>query len=53
MSFDYLAEAERRLRRQDAVIGPAQDGGYVWLGLRRFAPSLFAQIPWGATGSPR
>jgi rSAM/selenodomain-associated transferase 1 len=47
MSLDYLAEAERRLEHQDAVIGPAQDGGYVLLGLRRFAPSLFAQIPWG------
>ncbi|WP_338113715.1 hypothetical protein [Thiococcus pfennigii] len=24
----------------------------MWLGLRRFAPSLFAQIPWRATRSP-
>ncbi len=32
---------------QEAVIIPAQDGGYVALGLRRFAPALFTAIPWG------
>jgi rSAM/selenodomain-associated transferase 1 len=30
----------------DAVIGPALDGGYVLIGLRRPAPSLFTGIPW-------
>ncbi len=31
----------------DAVIGPAEDGGYVLLGLRDFAPLLFENISWG------
>ena len=31
----------------DAVLAPALDGGYVLIGLRRFEPSLFADIPWG------
>lgn len=31
----------------DAVIGPAFDGGYYLLGLRRTSPELFRQIPWG------
>ena len=31
----------------DAVLAPALDGGYVLIGLRRFAPSLFAGIAWG------
>ncbi len=31
----------------DAVIGPAEDGGYVLLGLRRSAPDLFRGMPWG------
>ncbi|MCP3867340.1 MAG: glycosyltransferase [Gammaproteobacteria bacterium] len=31
----------------DAVLGPAEDGGYVLLGLRRIHPTLFNKIPWG------
>ena len=31
----------------DAVLVPALDGGYVLIGLRRFDPSLFADIAWG------
>lgn len=31
----------------DAVIGPAEDGGYVLLGLRRVDPGLFRGMPWG------
>lgn len=31
----------------DAVLGPAADGGYYLLGLRRPAPALFAEVPWG------
>jgi hypothetical protein len=33
--------------QQDAVLGPAQDGGYVLLGLRQPAPELFTGMPWG------
>lgn len=47
----YLAQALALLgdrnRRLDAVIGPALDGGYVLIGLRRPAASLFESIPWG------
>lgn len=32
----------------DAVLGPAEDGGYVLLGLRRHAATLFSDIPWGS-----
>ncbi len=41
-----VAEAERRLRDHDAVIGPAADGGYYLLGLRAPSPSVFEGIPW-------
>jgi hypothetical protein len=34
----------------DAVIGPAEDGGYVLIGLRQYVPDLFTRISWG-TGS--
>lgn len=30
----------------DIVIGPAEDGGYVLIGLRDHRPALFASIPW-------
>ncbi|MDY6828757.1 MAG: TIGR04282 family arsenosugar biosynthesis glycosyltransferase [Pseudomonadota bacterium] len=32
----------------DLVLGPAEDGGYVLVGLRRLHPELFLDIPWGS-----
>ena len=48
----YLAEAVTLLGdgRTDAVFGPAEDGGYYLVGLRRLVPMLFEGIPW-STGS--
>lgn len=43
-----LADAAARLETHDAVILPAEDGGYVLLGLRRFDPSLFTGIAWSS-----
>jgi rSAM/selenodomain-associated transferase 1 len=45
----YLQEAAAALAHgNDAVFGPAEDGGYVLVGLSRPAPvQLFAGIPWG------
>jgi len=43
----YLREAARLLEKSDAVIGPAEDGGYVLIGLSRCDPALFREIPWG------
>ncbi|MCW8890269.1 MAG: TIGR04282 family arsenosugar biosynthesis glycosyltransferase [Sedimenticola sp.] len=31
----------------DAALGPAEDGGYVLLGFRHYAATLFEHIPWG------
>ena len=42
-------ETALRLSRADVVLGPAADGGYYLLALRRPAPSLFANIPWGTS----
>jgi len=41
-----LSAAAARLDTHDAVIIPAEDGGYVLLGLKRFHPSLFADLAW-------
>ncbi|GAB4357006.1 MAG: TIGR04282 family arsenosugar biosynthesis glycosyltransferase [Gammaproteobacteria bacterium] len=43
-----VAAALDRLREgDDAVLVPAEDGGYVAIGLRRPAPWLFEAMPWG------
>jgi rSAM/selenodomain-associated transferase 1 len=46
----YLEAAFRALGQQDAVLGPAADGGYVLIGLRKAETSLFRDIPWGTEG---
>lgn len=40
-----LADALARLRRTDAVLGPAPDGGYWAIGLRRASDALFRGVP--------
>jgi hypothetical protein len=45
---EYLrAAADALAAGHDAVIGPAEDGGYVLIGLRRVQRSLFEGIRWG------
>ncbi len=43
-----LIDAVETLRRpgERAVFGPALDGGYTFVGLKRRKPDLFADIPW-------
>lgn len=43
---ERIIDARDALRSRDAVIGPADDGGYYLLGLARRAPSLFEEIDW-------
>lgn len=47
-----MDEAFSSLELQDAVIGPASDGGYYMIGFRKhaFLPDVFRGVPWG-TGS--
>lgn len=45
---EIVTEAFRLLEYEDAVIGPAQDGGYYLLGLKKPAPHLFSDIEWGS-----
>ncbi|SFT44086.1 TIGR04282 family arsenosugar biosynthesis glycosyltransferase [Pseudomonas marincola] len=44
---EYLQQACSALSKNPAVIGPAEDGGYVLLGLRQLDPLLFSDMPWG------
>ena len=44
----HLRQAARALREgTDAVVIPAEDGGYVLIGLRQPQSTLFADMPWG------
>ncbi|EGV18768.1 TIGR04282 family arsenosugar biosynthesis glycosyltransferase [Thiocapsa marina] len=47
LDADYCASALATLAESDAVLGPAEDGGYVLLGLKAPAPTLFEDMPWG------
>jgi len=46
MSADLLHEAWRTLHDHEAVIHCTADGGYALLGLVRFSPFLFDDMPW-------
>jgi rSAM/selenodomain-associated transferase 1 len=45
VTTDLLAAAGRALRTHDAVLGPAQDGGFWLLGLRSPDPGLLTGVP--------
>ncbi len=46
-----LRRAARWLRGGcDAVLAPAEDGGYALIGARRVLPRMFEGIPWGEAG---
>lgn len=46
LTGELLQQAFEALQAHDAVLGPATDGGYYLLGLRRPAPGLFENIAW-------
>lgn len=45
----FLKRAFQVLKHKDVVLGPATDGGYYLVGLRRPAPRLFDGIHWGSS----
>jgi uncharacterized protein len=49
VDLSVVRAAGATLVRGDAevVLGPADDGGYYLLGLRRFVPAIFRDIEWG------
>ena len=53
LDAERLRAAAEALANHDAVIHPAQDGGYVLLGLNRFHRSLFDGIAWSTSEAGR
>lgn len=46
LPLGHFKQALLALENHDLVLGPALDGGYYLIGLKRMAPELFADIPW-------
>jgi rSAM/selenodomain-associated transferase 2/rSAM/selenodomain-associated transferase 1 len=46
---EYLQRAADALASHEAVLIPADDGGYVLLGLKRPLPAVFERIDWGTS----
>ena len=44
--LDHFKQALTLLDNHDLVLGPALDGGYYLIGLKRMVPELFTDIPW-------
>lgn len=46
LTAEVLARAFEILNHEDAVLGPAADGGYYLLGMKRFIPEVFDKKKW-------
>lgn len=46
LQVQHLSRALRMLEHHDAVLGPANDGGYYLIGMRRMEPSIFSGMDW-------
>ena len=49
LTQDLIQKAVAALVHNDVVLGPAKDGGYYLIGLRKAIGQLFGQIPWGSS----
>ncbi|WP_293335722.1 TIGR04282 family arsenosugar biosynthesis glycosyltransferase [Microcoleus sp. CAWBG58] len=49
LKVEIMAQAFDKLSQHDLVLGPATDGGYYLIGLRRSIPELFNGIKWGTS----
>src|SRR6266852_6186333 len=48
LAAQHMRSAFGGLQSQDVVLGPAADGGYYLIGLRKFLPELFRGIQWSS-----
>lgn len=46
---EIIQQAFRALREKDVVIGPAEDGGYYLIGMRRLIPKFFRDKAWSTS----
>jgi len=48
ISKSYIKQAFDELNRSDVVLGPAEDGGYVLIGMKKPRSDIFTDIDWGS-----
>jgi rSAM/selenodomain-associated transferase 1 len=48
LNAEILQNAFEQLKDKDAVVGPATDGGYYLLGIKKLHTSLFERMAWGS-----
>ena len=49
LTVKTLQNAFLALQNNQVVLGPAEDGGYVLIGMQQKFPELFTDIPWGSS----
>jgi rSAM/selenodomain-associated transferase 1 len=49
LTVDILDQGFKALQEYSIVLGPAKDGGYYLIGLNRYIPNIFENIPWGTS----
>lgn len=49
LTGEIIQLAFESLQEKEVVLGPAEDGGYYLIGLRRFIPQLFQLESWGTS----
>lgn len=49
LKSNQISNAFQKLQNSDVVIGPAEDGGYYLLGLKKVIPSIFKNKNWGTS----
>ncbi|MDH5388163.1 MAG: TIGR04282 family arsenosugar biosynthesis glycosyltransferase [Gammaproteobacteria bacterium] len=48
LTVDQIENAINKLSNNDIVIAPAEDGGYVLVGMSRHCDAVFQSVPWGS-----
>ncbi|UQD57339.1 TIGR04282 family arsenosugar biosynthesis glycosyltransferase [Flavobacterium sp. K5-23] len=49
LKSEIIETAFTELERNEVILGPAEDGGYYLLGLKKMIPSLFKNKDWGSS----
>lgn len=49
LTVDYLCDAIKKLPEYEAIIGPAEDGGYGLIGMNKPDNSVFQGVEWGSS----
>lgn len=49
LTTEIMLQAFAKITQSDVIIGPATDGGYYLIGLKKIIPELFQGINWGTS----